>query len=199
MMQIQIKLDKISCGDAVVKVMPALCAHMQESNPAAAKIVSAIAALPEPLIRQVVEAIPLEDQNEILSLLVQEYQDVILSYGTKLAREQGVTLSFANLQVTKALDIRMELQDVDCISLVKRFYPLVEKNLASSQHPGALLLRRLPVGHAERMLKLLPSSAKEHIIAYLLSQNSDKICARLEKALEEHGLHVRLQALSVSV
>ena len=198
-MQIQIKLDKISYGDAVVKVMPALCAHMQESNTAAAKIISAIAALPESLIRQVFEAIPPEEQNEILSLLVQEHQDIILSYGTKLAREHGVTLSLANLQVTKALDIRVGLQNVDYVSLVNRFYPLVEKNLASSQHPGALLLRKLPVGHAERTLKLFPSSAKEHIIAYLLTQNSDKICAELEKALEENGLHVRLRALSATV
>lgn len=197
-MKIQIKLDNISYGDVAVKAMPALCAHMQKRDTAAAKIVSAMAALPESLIRQVFEAIPLEDQNVILSLLLQEYRDVILAHGTKLAGEHGLTLSLVNLQVTKALDICIELQDVDCVSLVKRFYPLVEKKLASSQEPGAILLRKIPVGHAEKMLKLLPSSAKEQVLAYLLTQNSDKICAGLEKALEENGIHVRVQSLSVT-
>ena len=65
-MKLTIKLDEINYGDVAVKVVPLIAKMRHADSGVVGKLMDAIGNLPEKLVREIFEAIPSEQKNEII-------------------------------------------------------------------------------------------------------------------------------------
>lgn len=197
-MKIKTNITEIHYGDVAVKALPLLSARMPQES-AIAHILAALAQLSEQTIHQIIDEIPEQDKNQIVSLLCRENQNRILTVCNQFLKRKGAFLVLTDIQVDEQLDICVEVGEIDYTGLIRTFLPMARERLASSSDAAAALLQKLPLNNADVFLRLIPQASKDAMAAYLLNANQEKLCALAERAAGEYGVCLSIENLNVAI
>ena len=197
-MKITMNLARIYYSDVAVKAIPVLAARMQQES-AIAHILTALAQLSEQTIHQIIDEIPEQDKNQIVSLLCRENRDRILTVCNQFLKRKGAFLMLTNIQVDEQLDVCVEVGEIDYTGLIRTFLPMARERLASSSDAAAAPLPKLPLNNAAVFLRLMPQALKDAMAAYLLNANQEKLCALAERAAGEYGVCLSIENLNVTI
>lgn len=77
------------------------------------------------------------------------------------------------------LELKLDIDEVDYESVLQ---------VLSEHLPAAVVMAA----------RALPDSAKESMVATLISNNADKLTQWMEKALESQGIHARISGVSAT-
>lgn len=196
-MKITMNIQDIHYGDVAVQAFPLLTEKLSAEDTAMNKLLRAIAHLPENVVYSLFDAIPQQEKNEIVSLLVQENKEKILAYATQFLLEQRISLTMQNLAVTSNLAVELDVLDIDYGSLVQKLLPLIQDKLTENHDNMANILKKIPVGSPNIILGFLPQKAKDDIAAYLINKGQDQILRFAMQAAANRNVHLELADLIV--
>lgn len=196
-MKITMKIQDIHYGDVAVQALPLLVEKHPTEDTAMNKLLRAIAHLPEDVVYSLFDAIPQQEKNEIVSLLVQENKEKILAYATQFLQEQRIGLTIQNLAVASDLALELDILDIDYGSLVQKLLPLIQDKLAEEHDNMANILGKIPAGSSNILLGFLPQKAKNDIAAYLINKGQDQILRFAMQAAANRNIRLELADLNV--
>lgn len=196
-MKITMNIQDIHYGDVAVQAFPLLTEKLSAEDTAMNKLLRAIAHLPENVVYSLFDAIPQQEKNEIVSLLVQENKEKILAYATQFLLEQRISLTMQNLAVTSNLAVELDVLDIDYGSLVQKLLPLIQDKLTENHDNMANILKKIPVGSPNIILGFLPQKAKDDIAAYLINKGQDQILRFAMQAAANRNIRLELADLVV--
>ena len=196
-MKITMKIQDIHYGDVAVQALPLLVEKRPTEDTAMNKLLRAIAHLPEDVVYSLFDAIPQQEKNEIVSLLVQENKEKILAYATQFLQEQRIGLTIQNLAVASDLALELDILDIDYGSLVQKLLPLIQDKLAENHDNMANILGKIPAGSSNILLGFLPQKAKNDIAAYLINKGQDQILRFAMQAAANRNIRLELADLNV--
>ncbi len=196
-MKITMKIQDIHYGDVAVQALPLLVEKRPTEDTAMNKLLRAIAHLPEDVVYSLFDAIPQQEKNEIVSLLVQENKEKILAYATQFLQEQRIGLTIQNLAVASDLALELDILDIDYGSLVQKLLPLIQDKLAEEHDNMANILGKIPAGSSNILLGFLPQKAKNDIAAYLINKGQDQILRFAMQAAANRNIRLELADLNV--
>lgn len=196
-MKITMNIQDIHYGDVAVQAFPLLTEKLSPEDTAMNKLLRAIAHLPENVVYSLFDAIPQQEKNEIVSLLVQENKEKILAYATQFLLEQRISLTMQNLAVTSNLAVELDVLDIDYGSLVQKLLPLIQDKLTENHDNMASILKKIPVGSPNIILGFLPQKAKDDIAAYLINKGQDQILRFAMQAAANRNIRLELADLVV--
>lgn len=201
-MKLTIKLDGINYGDVAVKLMPLLAQSAGSFCGAVWKTVSAIANLPDNLIRDIFDAIPENEKNGIIAAYAMEYKDRILSKLNNLSMHHNLGLKLADCLIDQDLNIMAEVSEIDYIAIVDRFLPAIRDKLLSMSGLVAMFRPMIQNASAEQIMGLLDRFAgenKEAFLASLINQNQHNLISTIEDAAEKQNIHVKINSIILEV
>lgn len=196
-MKISMTIQDICYGDVAVQALPILEEKLPAEDTAMNKLLRAIAHLPENVVYSLFDAIPQQEKNEIVSLLVQENKEKILAYATQFLQEQRIGLTIQNLAVASDLALELDILDIDYGSLVQKLLPLIQDKLAEEHDNMANILGKIPAGSSNILLGFLPQKAKNDIAAYLINKGQDQILRFAMQAAANRNIRLELADLNV--
>lgn len=196
-MKITMKIQDIHYGDVAVQALPLLVEKRPTEDTAMNKLLRAIAHLPEDVVYSLFDAIPQQEKNEIVSLLIQENKEKILAYATQFLQDQRIDLTLQNFAVTSDLVVKLDILDIDYGSLVQKLLPLIQDQLASAHDSVAGVLKKFPSGSPNIILGFLPQNAKDDIAAYLINKSQDQILRFAMQAAANRNIRLKLADLIV--
>ena len=196
-MKITMKIQDIHYGDVAVQAFPLLAEKLPAEDTAMNKLLRAIAHLPEDVVYSLFDAIPQQEKNEIVSLLVQENKEKILAYATQFLQEQRIGLTLQNLAVTSDMAVDLDVLDIDYGSLVQKLLPLIQDKLAENHDNMANILGKIPAGSPNILLGFLPQKAKDDIASYLINKAQDQILRFAMQAAANRSIGLKLADLVV--
>ena len=197
-MKLTIKLDEINYGDVAVKAMPLLRHSAGNIHGTVGRMAAAITNLPENLIRDIFDAIPAYEKNEILADFAVEYKSRILSTLNNLSGHYKLGLQLKDFTVDQNLTIRAEVGEIDYISIVDRFLPEIRSKLLSM---GGLVVMFRPMiqsASAEQIVGLLErfvGDNKEVFLVSLVNQNQKKLISAIEDAVDKQNIHLKISTI----
>lgn len=201
-MKLTIKLDEINYGDVAVKIMLLLAQSAGSFRGAVWKTVSAIANLPDNLIRDIFDAIPENEKNGIIAAYAMEYKDRILSKLNNLSMHHNLGLKLADCLIDQDLNIMAEVSEIDYIAIVDRFLPAIRDKLLSMGGLVAMFRPMIQNASAEQIMGLLDrfvGENKEAFLASLINQNQHNLISTIEDAAEKQNIHVKINSIILEV
>lgn len=196
-MKITMNIQDIHYGDVAVQAFPVMAEKLPAEDTAMNKLLRAIAHLPEDVVYSLFDAIPQQEKNEIVFLLVQENKEKILAYATQFLQEQRIGLTIQNLAVASDLAVELVILDIDYGSLVQKLLPLIQDKLAEEHDNMANILGKIPAGSSNILLGFLPQKAKNDIAAYLINKGQDQILRFAMQAAANRNIRLELADLNV--
>ena len=196
-MKITMNIQDIHYGDVAVQAFPVMAEKLPAEDTAMNKLLRAIAHLPEDVVYSLFDAIPQQEKNEIVSLLVQENKEKILAYATQFLQEQRIGLTIQNLAVASDLALELDILDIDYGSLVQKLLPLIQDKLAEEHDNMENILGKIPAGSSNILLGFLPQKAKNDIAAYLINKGQDQILRFAMQAAANRNIRLELADLNV--
>lgn len=196
-MKITMKIQDIHYGDVAVQALPILEEKLPVEDTAMNKLLRAITRFPEDVVYSLFDAIPQQEKDEIVSLLVQENKEKILAYATQFLQEQRIGLTIQNLAVASDLAVELDILDIDYGSLVQKLLPLIQDKLAENHDNMANILGKIPAGSPNIILGFLPQKAKDDIAAYLINKGQDQILRFAMQAAADRNIRLELAGLAV--
>lgn len=98
-MQIWIKIREIDYGALAEACLPMVCDKMQDSGGMAAKLLSALAAMPPSTLRATLSALPQQTKDEAAAFLIGQNKQKIIDAITGIARQNGIEVAIDDLRV----------------------------------------------------------------------------------------------------
>lgn len=197
-MRLMMNLGEIDYGDVAIKVMPLLAQSAERFHGAAGKTVAAIANLPDNLIRDIFDAIPVEQKNEIIADFTVEYKERILRTLNDLSTNHKLGLQLADCSIDQNLNIMAEISEIDYVAIVDRFLPMIRDKLLGM---GGLVTMFRPVirnASAEQLCGLLDrfvGDNKEHFLASLVNQNQQRLISAIEDAAQKQDISLKISSI----
>lgn len=197
-MKLTIKLDEINYGDAAVRAIPLLRHSAGNIDGSVGRMAVAITNLPENLIRDIFDAIPAYEKNEILASFAVEYKDRILNTLNDFSRHYKLGLQLNDFTVDQNLTIAAEVYEIDYISILDRFLPEIRSKLLSM---GGLVVMFRPMiqnASAAQIVGLLDrfvGDNKEVFLASLVNQNQKKLISAIEDAADKQNIRLKISAI----
>lgn len=201
-MKLTIKLDAINHGDVAVKLMPLLAQSAGSFHGAVGKTVSAIANLPDNLIRDIFDAIPENEKNGIIAAYAMEYKDRILSKLNNLSMHHNLGLKLADCLIDQDLTIVAEVSEIDYIAIVDRFLPVIRDKLLGMGRLVAMFRPMIQNASAEQTVGLLNrivGENKEAFLASLINQNQHNLISTIEDAAEKQNIRLKINEIILEV
>ena len=201
-MKLTIKMDAINYGDVAVKLMPLLAQSAGSFRGAAGKTVSAIANLPDNLIRDIFDAIPENEKNGIIAAYAMEYSNRILAKINDFSMYHNLGLKLAECSIDQDMNIVAEVSKIDYIAIVDRFLPVIRDKLLGM---GGLVAMFRPMIHnasAEQIVGLLDrfvGENKEAFLASLINQNQHNLITAIEDAAQKQNIHVKINSVILEI
>ena len=196
-MKITMKIQDIHYGDVAVQALPILEEKLPAEDTAMNKLLRAITHFPEDVVYSLFDAISQQEKNEIVSLLVRENEEKILTYVAHLLQEQGLGMIVRELRVTPDLQVTMEIPEVDYAALVQKILPLIQDKLVENHDNMVNILGKIPAGCPNIILGFLPQKAKDDIAAYLINKGQDQILRFAMQAAANRNIRLELADLVV--
>ena len=197
-MKLTMKLDEINYGDVAVRAIPLLRHSAGNIDGSVGRMAVAITNLPENLIRDVFNAIPECEKNEILAAVAVEYKGRILNTLNDLSRHYKLGLQLNDFTVDQNLTIAAEVDEIDYISIEDRFLPEICSKLLSM---GGLVVMFRPMiqnASAAQIVGLLDrfvGDNKEVFLASLVNRNQKKLISAIEDAAEKQNIRLKISAI----
>lgn len=201
-MKLTIKLDEINYGDVAVKVVPLTAKLKKVDSVAVGMLMDSIAFLPEKLIRDIFEAIPDEEKNEIIAEFAMENKARILSRMNVLSDQYKLGLKLVDCSFDRNLNITAEVSEIDYVSIVDRFLPAIRTKLLSLGGLVAMFRPMIQNASAEQLLGLLDrfvGDNKEAFLASLINQNQQTLISAIEDAAQKQNIRLRINSIALEV
>ena len=177
-MRLSIKLDEINYGDVAVKAMPFLRKAAQTQNNAVGKTIAAISQLPDNLIYNIFDAIPMEQNNEIVAAFAMENKEKFLAAVNKMSRDYKIGVMLSNYTMNQELELSAIVSEIDYQTIAERFLPEIREKLLSMGGMVSFLKPVIEKASAEQICGLLDKilgKTKEALIASLINKNQQKL------------------------
>ena len=197
-MKLTIKLDEINYGDAAVRAIPLLRHSAGNIDGSVGRMAVAITNLPENLIRDIFDAIPAYEKNEILASFAVEYKDRILNTLNDFSRHYKLGLQLNDFTVDQNLTIAAELYEIDYISILDRFLPEIRSKLLSMGRLVVMFRPMIQNASAAQIVGLLDrfvGDNKEVFLASLVNQNQKKLISAIEDAADKQNIRLKISAI----
>lgn len=173
-MKIAMKIQDICYEDVAVLALPSLEHRLPRNDTALSKLLRAIARLPVDVVHSLFDAIPQQEKNDMVSLLVLENKDRLQYYAENLLHAEGVRIRVLDLQVTKELQVMWELSEVNYAALTRKFPPLIQGK--ETMYDGiAAVLRELQRNRAGPLPSRLAQKKKKDIAIFSLPCTQQRI------------------------
>lgn len=201
-MKLTIKMEEIDYGDAAIKAIPMLEQTVKMRSGAVEKTVAAIAMLPENMIRDIFDAIPPKQKNEILAAFAMEQKERILHALNDLLHRQKLGLTLADCSVDPDLTVMAEVSQIDYLCITERFLPLIREKLLGMGGMAAMLRPVISRASAEQVYELVErfvGSGKDAFVASLINQNQRILISAMEDAAEKQGVRMKIHAVAAEV
>ena len=201
-MELRIQLDRISCGDVALKLLPILCEKTSSNDNATAKLVAAVAQLPPSFVRDFFDLIPQEKTNEIVSAFISENEDRILASVNRLTREHNLGITLRHLSISKDLEITATVQHIDYPALIETLLPLVRDALLA--RGGMISVFRpmietaTPSQICTLLYRLFGNNLDSFLVA-LINQNQSRVISLLSSFAQKQNIHLEIRTLSLQV
>ena len=201
-MKLTIKLDEINFGDVAVRAMPLLSSSAVNIGGAVGRMAYAITDLPESLIRDVFDAIPACEKNEILAAFAVEYKGRILNTLNNLSSDYKLGLQLKDFMVDRNLTIAVEVDEIDYIKIVDRFLPEIREKLLSMGGFVAMFRPMIQNASAQQIVGLLDrfvGDNKEVFLASLVNQNQQNLISAIEDAAQKQNIRLKINSILLEV
>ena len=201
-MKLTIKLDEINYGDVAVRAMPLLRHSAGNIHGSVGRMVAAITNLPENLIRDVFNAIPAYEKNTILADFAVEYKSRILKTLNNLSGQYKLGLQLKDFTVDQNLTIAAEVGEIDYISIVDRFLPVIRDKLLGMGGLVAMFRPMIQNASAEQIVGLLDrfvGDNKEAFLASLINQNQQNLISAIEDAAPKQNIRLKINSILFEV
>lgn len=199
-MKLTIKLDEINYGDVAVKAMPFLRQAAQKQNNAVGKTVAAISQLPDDLIYNIFDAIPMEQKNEIVAAFAMENKEKILAAINKMSKDYKIGVTLSNYAMNKELGLSAIVSEIDYQTIAERFLPEIREKLLNMGGMVAFLRPVIEKASAEQVCGLLDKilgKNKESLIASLINKNQQKLISLIEDAAKKQNIDLKINSIIV--
>lgn len=199
-MKLTVKLDEVNYGDVAVKVMPLLSQSAGNFHGAVEKTISAIANLPENLIRSIFDAIPAEQKNEIIASFAMEHKNTILRKLNNLSGHHQLGLSLEDCSIDKELTVTAKVGEIDCICIVNRFLPAIRDKLLGMGGLVAMFRPLIQSASAEQIVGLLErfvGDNKEAFLVSLINQNQKNLISAIEDAAKKQDICLKVNSINM--
>ena len=199
-MKLTIKLDEINYGDVAVRLMPALGKREMVFSIGVGKLLNAIAALPENLIRDIFDAIPAEQKNEIVSFFVVENKSKILWTIDEMLYKNRISIKLVDYTMDQDLTLTAEIGDINYDRIVERFLPLIREKLMIRATMNPMMIMLLPViqnASANQIVRLMNQVVgnKDDFLASLVNQNQKNLIAAVEDAAQKQNIRLKINSI----
>lgn len=197
-----IKLDEINYGDVAVKVVPLTAQMRKDNSGAVGKLLDAIGNLPENLIREIFESIPVAQKNEIIAAFAMEYKERILSKLNALSIQHKLGLKLADCSFDCNLNIMAEVSEIDYVSIVCRFLTAIRNKLLSMDGLVAMFRPAIQSASAEQLVGLLNrfiGDNKEAFLASLINKNQQNLIFAIEDAANKQNIRLKISFIILEV
>lgn len=198
-MMVQVRILEIDFCDVIMKAMPVLQNNVCSDGSAFSKILLVASRLPREVIGTMLEAIPVEDQREIVSLLVEENREQLRCTVLQLLKQNGIDVSVDEICLSKQLQLCVTVCDVNYTALAIKYLPMIRQGVIFREHPVLATLLKLPDGMLRGAISKIPQDQKDKIIAAMINKNTDTLITKIEEIIACNDLHVRLGDLSVQI
>lgn len=199
-MKLTIKLDEINYGDVAVKAMPFLCQAAEKQSGAAGKTMAAIAQLPDRLIYEIFDAIPMDQKNEIVAAFAMENRENILNAANKLSADHKIGVTLADCRVDQDLECIALSDKIDYEILAERFLPEIREKLLGMGGMAGFLRPVIEKASAQQICGLLDKlfgNKKEVLIASLINKNQQKLIFLIEDAVKKQNINLKINSIAV--
>lgn len=180
-MHLHLKLKTVNYGDVAVKAMPMLAERQGQFPGSAGMILDAFSVLPAGLVREVFDAVPVEQKNRIVAAFAEEKKKKILGLLNGISRGLGMTLS--DYTMGEDLSLAAEIGNIDYLALAEKFLPTIQEKLAAMDRIPSVLRAVIRFATAEKLVGMLDHfvSDKDAFFASLINQSDGKIISMIEK------------------
>ncbi len=197
-MKLTVKVEEINCSDLAVRLLPLLYQATEGREDTKSRLISAVAQLPEELLRQMFDAIPEETKRDLLSSGIAEYQEKLLQAANQLLADGRIGLHLAALAADETLEISAVVDQLDYACLVERFLPMLQEKLLSMGGMVKLMHPLIRSATADQMVGLLDhilGERKEAFLVNLINQHSQTLEMLAENAARNERVHLKLAAI----
>ena len=201
-MKLTIKLDEINYGDVAAKVVPLTAKMKKVDSIAVGMLMDSIAFLPENLIRDIFEAIPTEEKNEIIAEFAIENKARILSRMNALLAQHKLGLKLDDCSFDRNLNITAEVSEIDYISIADRFLPAIRSRLLTMGGLAAVFWPMIQNSSAEQIVGLLNrfvGDNKEAFLISLLNQNQQTLIFAIEDTAQKQNIRLKINSVVLEV
>lgn len=197
-MKIIVKINEINYGDVAVKAMPFLRKAAQSQNNAVGKTIAAISQLPDDLIYNIFDVIPMEQKNDIVAAFAMENKEKILAAVNKMSKDYKIGVMLSNYALNQELELAAVVSEIDYQTIAERFLPEIREKLLSMGGMVGFLKPVIEMASAEQVCGLLDKilgKNKDAVIASLINMNQQKLISLIEETAAKQN--IRLKVASV--
>lgn len=198
-MRILIQINSIDYGDVAVKALPMLQNKAGDSDSAMSKIMAAVANLPPDLVHQLLDAIPQEDKNEIISKLICENHERIITAVNSLTQKNFYS-AVDGIVLNKELLLGLSISKIDYSALAEKYLPVIADSISGQRHPIVSViagLLKLPPKMYSFLINKLKQETKDEAVAFLINTNQQKLITLAENAAQKQGIHLKIAGITV--
>lgn len=166
------------------------------------EVIAAIAALPGGLIHDIFNAIPVEKKNGIVASLAMENREKVLNIINSLSKENQIGVTLDDFTVNREFEIEAEISEIDYLSIVNSFLPVIRKNLL--EMGGMTVILRPVIEHApaERIVGLLDrfvGDNKNAFMASLINCNQHILISSIENIARSQKIYLEIESIFVEI
>lgn len=197
-MKLRMKIDDFHYGDAAVKLFPRVLPKLSAKLPqdgAAARILAAAAYIPEDVLYDICDSIPLEEKNRVVMSLTAENKDRILCLLEKeVGQKLGIRVS--DLTMDEELNIMIQVDNIDLMILADQVLPRLE-DFSGDGLAGKILpmLSKMPRKLWAGLLSRVSSEELMNTGIYMLSHSGNMVPDQLTRLMNDHGIRGRIASL----
>ena len=201
-MKLQMKLEDLNYGDVAVSLLPRVLPRLQEKisrSEAAAKILTAIAHMPEDILHELFDSIPLKEKNSIVMSLVEENKERILQrLGNEAIQELGIQVS--DLTVDEELNLEILFEQIDFVKLAENAIPKLKEH-GGEGLSGYMLgaLSSMPKSMWSGVIGHIPEEEIIKTGIYLLNHSGNMIPEMLTGLMNRQGIRGSISKFSAKI
>ena len=201
-MVLKLQINEIDFGDVILKALPVLREKVSDDGSAVSKIIAVVTQLPSEVIRTMLDAVPREDKQEIVALLVRENKDKLCEVLSRLLKENEIDVSLDAVSLSNELELCVAVSNLNYAALAEKYLPLIREGLVIQENPASAMLAallKLPKMLLFGALAKIPQNKKDETVVYLINKNKDRIIAKLEDVLAKQDIRICLGDLKAEV
>lgn len=198
-MELTVSIEEINYGDVAVKVLPLLSNTGSHRSNAAAKMLAAIAQLPDQLICSVFDAIPTRQKHEIFAEFAAENRGRIIAAINHFSESRRLGVAASDFSMNQVPEFRITISAIDYPCIAERFLPIIRQKLLNTV--GGVLVLRAVIEHASaaQICGLLDRFVgdKDAFLASLVNQNQQRVISLIEDAAQKQNIHLKIRSVSL--